>query len=222
MKLPLWKMAPLFLPALVSAADFSSYRGFAFGSDIATVAAQIEAKPSDAVLVHQRPALLQELKWQIRPVAADYARPDPVEDMVLSFMDGKLYRVAAIYGRYKVKGMTVEDIVNSLSSTFGVAQHPKAAIAFRTYARDTENVLARWDDANVSYDLINAGDPGLYALVVYSKKQEAASQAAMLEASRLDALDAPRKAREAETKRLQDERAALEETRAANKLNFRP
>jgi hypothetical protein len=83
-------------------------------------------------------------------------------------------------------------------------------------------VLARWEDADYSYNLIRTGDRSSFALVLYSKRLDALAQAAAVEAARLDAQEAPQRELEKQKKQASDDSVLLEKARSANKPNFRP
>src|SRR5436853_57599 len=55
------------MSAATLAADLSQYRGFRFGSDLSIVAEHAGANPSQAKVIHHRPALIQELAWGPSP-----------------------------------------------------------------------------------------------------------------------------------------------------------
>jgi hypothetical protein len=222
-----WRLAlltPILSTAVLCAADLSSYRGFRFGADVATIAEQAGLKPTDAKVIHHRPAVIQEIEWQNRPetVLADPPRPDAVTSGVLCFLDGKLYRIVITYDRYRIEGMTVDDMIEAISLTYGAALRPGTEIRLHSYFGEVAKVLARWEDTAYAYDLVRADNPSSFALVLYSKDADGLAQAAIQEASRMDALDAPRKAQEEESKRMEQGRLALEKIRAVNKPNFRP
>jgi hypothetical protein len=48
----------------VDAQDLSRYRAFALGASVAAVSAQTGVASSEATVLHQRPALLQDLEWR--------------------------------------------------------------------------------------------------------------------------------------------------------------
>ncbi len=209
--------------SVVSGADLASYRGFDFGADVTSIATRLGLKATDAKLIHQRPAVIQEIEWKIRAsLLADPPRPDPVTGAVLCFFDGKLYRIVVAYDRYRIEGMTVDDMIEAISQTYGAARRPEAEIPLHSYFAEVAKVLARWENAAYAYDLVRADDQASFALVLYSKAADGLAQAAIQEATRLDVLDAPRRAQEAESKRLEEGRLALEKSRAVNKPNFRP
>lgn len=201
------------------ARDFSNYRGLQFGMSVSAAAKKAGTKPSDAKLVHQRPALIQELEWQPLP---DAIKADPVRDGLLSFFNGELFRIVVTYDRYRVEGMTAEDIIEGVSAIYGTPTKPTAEIPYHTNYAEIARVIARWEDSNYSYDLVRTGDRSSFAMVLYSKRLDALAQAAIVEAVQLDAQDAPQ--RELEKKKRQDdeEHLALQKARSLNKPNFRP
>lgn len=210
--------------SLLAAADFSTYRGFTLGAPLALAAQNAGARPADIRVLHQRPALLQEFEWRRgRPLpSADPAGTDPVSGAVLSFLDGKLYRIVVPYDTYRTEGMSPEDFIEALSRTYGLAARPLAEIPLRSIYAESAKVIARWQDAAYACDLVRTGDLRGFALVIYSKPLESQAQAAFLEAARLDLKDAPRLALLEEKKREEELRLAAEKSRARNRPNFRP
>ncbi len=49
---------------LINAPDLSRYREFQFGMNLLVVAKQADMEPSEARVIHQRPAVIQELEWR--------------------------------------------------------------------------------------------------------------------------------------------------------------
>jgi len=209
------------LSASLWGADLSSYRGFKFGSTVAVVAKSGGLSPTDVKLIHQQPALVQEMEWQGQPRTSD-GKSDSVRDGVLSFLNGQLYRIVATYDRYQVEGMTADDMIERISQTYGAATRPNVEIPYVSIYGKTAPVIARWEDASYAYNLIRTGDKATYAMVMYSKSLDAAAQAAIVEAARLDVLAAPQRARDEAQKRLDEDRIALEKARTTNKPNFKP
>jgi len=211
----------LFAPALL-AGDLSTYRGFQFGMDLSAAVKRAEIKPSDAKMVHQRPAVIQDLSWRPPGVAGSPGESDTVKDVLLSFYNGKLFRVVANYDRYKTEGMTTEDVIGAVSVTYGVAAKPIAEILFPSSYSENVKVIARWEDAEFSVNLVQSPYQPSFALVSFSKQLNDLAQAATVEAIRLDAQEAPQ--READQRRQQaDEVSAKQEkARLANKPSFRP
>src|SRR5579864_5012787 len=194
--------------SMLCAADFSNYRGFQFGMNVSAAAKQAGMNPSAAFVVHQRPAVIQQLDWRPRwPIQANEAQADPVEDGLLSFYNGELYRIVVTYDRYKVEGMTPEDTIEAISLTYGAATRPKAEIEYHSNYGEVAQVIARWEDQEYSFNLVQTGNRSSFAGVLYSKRVDALAQAAIVEAVRLDTKEAPQREIEKQQKREGDERS---------------
>ncbi len=141
---------------------------------------------------------------------------------MLCFFNGELFRIVVTYDRYKVEGMTAEDMIEAISATYGTATRPAAEIAFHSNYAEVATVLARWEDSEYSYNLVRTGDRSSFAMVLYSKRLDALAQAAIVEAVRLDAQEAPQRELEKQKKRAEEEHLVLEKARSVNKPNFRP
>jgi hypothetical protein len=210
------------LAPLLSAVPLSAYRGFQFGMSLSEAAEHAGMKTTDAITVHQRPALIQLLDFHPSLFHGPGAQDDPVSQISLTFYNGELARIAVLYDRYKVDGMTPEDMIEALSAAYGAASRPAAEIAYHSYHVEAAPVLARWEDAQYSYNLIRLEDRSTFALVLFSKRLDALMQPAMVEGDRLDAVDAPRREAERTRKLAEDARVEQEKSRTANKANFRP
>ncbi len=207
---------------LLSAADLSSYRGFQFGMNLSRAADLAGMKPTEAKAEYQRPALIQVLDFQPNLFHSAAAKGDPVSAITLSFLDDELFRMAVVYDRYKVEGMTTEDMIQALSASYGTATRPKAEIAYHSYYGESAPVIARWEDSEYSYNLIRAEDRSSFAIVLYSKALDTRAQTAITEAARLDALEAPQKEAARLSKQAAENQMEQEKARLANKASFRP
>jgi hypothetical protein len=209
--------------SILAAGDFSSYRGFQFGMTLSAAAKQAGMNSSEATVLHQRPALIQQLDWRPRwPVQAKQAQADPVEDGLLSFYNGELFRIVVSYDRYRMEGMTSEDVIAAISQSYGVATKPAAEVEYHSTYGEAAQVIARWEDPEYSYNLVQTGNQSSYAMILYSKRADAAAQAAIVESVKLEAQEAPQREIDKQKKHEDDDRLALEKARSANKPNFRP
>lgn len=217
-----WLCALLATP-LLPAADLSTYRGFRFGMSITQASEQAGMRSADASTVHQQPALIQKLDFQPNLFHASAGpKADPVSDIALTFYNGELARIAVVYDRYKVDGMTEADMIKALSASFGTAAKPTAEVAYHSYYSESVPVLARWEDSQYSYDLIQSDDRSSFAMILYSKRLDALVQSATLEAVRLEALSAPEREAESARKQAADNQALQEKSRLSNIAGFRP
>jgi len=209
--------------AALRAEDFSTYRGFQLGQNLQSVAKQAGMKPADATIVHRRPALIQQLDWWPRSrFQADVAKVDPVENGLLYFYNGELFRIIVTYDSYRVQGMTAEDMIDVISATYGKSTKPDAEIAYHSIYGEAAPVLARWEDSQYAYNLIKTGDQSSFVMILYSKRLDALAQTAILEAVRMDTQEAPQRELEKQQTRAEEDRAAREKARTINKPNFRP
>jgi hypothetical protein len=209
-------------PAVALAGDLSNYRGFRFGDDLATVAKRAATTPAQASVIQQRPVLIQELEWRPQGLSSS-AKSEPAKQVIFSFFGGELFRLAVEYDRYETEGMTVDDFIDAISTTYGLATRPNlpATSAPRNYG-DQEEILAQWQDPQYSFDFIRSSYGPTYRLVGTMKRLDGPVKASILEAKRLDDQEAPQR----EAMRLvREEDAAkskLAKARQANKPKFRP
>jgi hypothetical protein len=59
----------------------SRYGEFQIGMDLPAVAKQANRKPSEAKVIHQRPAVIQELQWQLDRFLRSLPQADPVQEL---------------------------------------------------------------------------------------------------------------------------------------------
>jgi hypothetical protein len=207
----------------IDAHDLSRSREFQFGMDLPAIAKLAGAKPSEAKVIHQRPALIQELNWQPQ-LSLTSSKADPVSAIFFSFYNGELFRIVVNYDRYKTEGLTTEDVVEAISAQYGTATRPAAEIIFSSSQvyNDSEVVVARWEDSQYSFNLFRSSYQPTFGMVGFSKRLDALARAAVAEAIRLDELEAPQQ--EIARQKKQDERDRAEDAKArlANKPNFRP
>jgi hypothetical protein len=204
-------------------ADFSQYRGLQFGMSLAAAAKAAGTATAEVTIIHRRPALIQEVEWQPHPsFSSDPVNTDPVKQGLLCFFNGELFRIVVTYDRYKVEGMTADDIIEGISAIYGPASRPTAEIAYHSNYGEVAKVLARWEDSEYSYNLVRTGDQSSFAMVLSSKRLDALAQASIVEAVRLDAQEAPQREIEKQKDQAEAERLVGEKARSANKPNFRP
>ncbi|MFM2125040.1 MAG: hypothetical protein RL328_1491, partial [Acidobacteriota bacterium] len=172
-------LSPLLSSSLLGA-DLSSYRGFKFGSSVAVAVKNGELRTAEVRIVHQQPALIQELDWQPSLRAVD-GKTDSVREGLLSFLNGQLYRIVITYDRYQVEGMTADDMIEGISRTYGAATRPKAEIPYISNYGKIALVIARWEDSSCAYDLIRTGDNSTFAMVMYSKILDPLARSAIAE-----------------------------------------
>jgi len=210
------------MPAATLPGDLSKYRNFQLGMDLSTVARQAGASPSDARAIHRRPALIQQLEWRPRPLGP-FSGTEPAKEVVFSFYNGELYRIAVDYDRYETEGLTADDFIDAISTTYGPAARPAAPATPEPESYGVqEEILAQWQDPQYRFDLTRSSYGPTFRLVGVMKRLEAPAQAAAVEAKRLDDQEAPQR----DAARLASEAAAtkseLGKARLVNRPKFRP
>jgi len=212
-----------FASPLLYAGDLSRYRSFQLGADLPEIAGQARMDPSRAKLIHRRPALIQELEWRPQPLGPS-TEVESAETVVFNFYNDQLYRIVVNYDWFKTEGLMVEDFIEAISATYGTAAKTGAEIILPSIYGDSEilQVLARWEDEEYSLNLVRFARQPTFTLVAISKRLDTQARAAVIEAVRLNAKEAPQRAIELQRKQEEEHRAQQEKARLANKPSFRP
>ena len=210
---------PLSTP-LIHAQDLSKYRNFSFGMTVADLSKQIDQKPANAAVLHERPALIEELTW-LPPQTYGSSRPaEPVDQILFSFYNGALYRMLMTYENSATKGLTDDDMIRVVSAKYGAATRPAAALVnfpMKPSYHATEKVIARWEDPQYSLNLFRSyGDT--FAIVMFAKQMDAQAGISIAESVKLEKEEAPQK-QAARTKKDADD---LEVDRQKNIKTLRP
>lgn len=204
--------------------DLSSYREFQLGTNLPVIAKQAGLETSAAKVIHERPALIQELTWHSPLSFGSSPQTDSVKTTVFTFYNGQLSRLVISYDPNKTKGLTDEDLVEAISAKYGTGIRPAAekTVSSSQEYNNNERVIAVWEDSQYAFTLFRSPYQAAYGVIGVSKQLDSVAQAAKAEAIRLDQQEAPAR----ETKRRQkldgDERASQERARIENKPTFRP
>ncbi len=210
----------LLMTQLTSAQDLSRYRKFALGTSLAAISKQIGQDPHEATLIHQSPAVIQELKYW--PVETSYSAvpAEPVSRISFSFYNGELYRIAVTYDQNAIEGMTEDDMVGAVSARYGTGTrlYPEIDLPTHDPYMSPEKIVARWEDPQSSVVLFRANSSDSFGLVVSSKRLDAEAEAAIAESVKLDEEQAPQKEIDRQKKVADD----LDTARLKNMKTFRP
>src|SRR5438093_7556779 len=114
-------VALLLLTPLLRAQDLSKYRHFTVGMSLTKLLERTDQKMTDVKMIHNRPALIQQLTWWPPDVPGTSVRADSVEQMLFSFYNGELYKISVTYDRPSTEGLTEADMVKSISAKYGPA-----------------------------------------------------------------------------------------------------
>jgi hypothetical protein len=213
-KLPLLLL--LFSP-LLCGADLSTYRGFQFGMSLSAAVKHSGMDASEVTVIHERPARIQELSW--RPVRFSSSDTDPVEQVLFSFYNGQLFRMAVDYDNQKTEGLNVHDILEAMSTRYGTATRPAIETLLPSAPfSEGVTVVARWEDADYSFNLVQSPYGLRFGLIAFSKRLDGLAQAAIATGIHLDEQEAPQR----QKMEAQNAQSTLDRTRLANKPHFRP
>jgi hypothetical protein len=211
----------------LAAQDFGRYREFELGSDVAAVSAVTGTAASDLKVIHQRPALIQELTWRPkygvrRPVAPDI---QSVEHMVFAFHENRLFRVTIDYDQAQTEGLTDADMIEAVSAIYGSPVKP--AVARRRPAvsvyDDPGTPIAQWGNVDSSIMLYRVPSYATrFRIVVTAEPIATLARTAAARAFVLDAREAPQREAARQKKDAEDRRAAEEKARSTNRATFRP
>jgi len=213
-KLPL---SLLLLSHLLCAADLSSYRGFQFEMSLDAAVKHSGMDISEVTTIHQRPGQIQELSW--RPTRFSSSDTDPVEQVLFSFYNVRLFRMVVNYDADKTKGLTSQDIIDALSTKYGTPTRPGITLVLPSqFSEDIVQVVARWEDTDYLFSLLQLPYRYSFQLVIVSKRLNALADNAVAEGARLDVEEAPGVLMLKE----QNAKVDLNKDRLANKPHFRP
>ena len=208
---------------LVVAQESSHYRAYELGSSVEAVVVESGMRPADVKVLHERPALIQQLEWRAPYVYASNGKEslDPVRLILFSFCDNALYQVLVSYDSARTDGLSNSDIISALTTTYGAQVTGSAKNRPLDAASDTV-MLAQWDRADASVTLLRGVYSSEFQLLLTSKTLSTRARGAIREAARLAIADAPRLEQEQRKKEAAEAAAAREKIRAANKAAFRP
>ena len=211
----------------VAAQDLSRYRDVAFGSSVSSVIAITGTNAGSVKVIHQRPALIQEIAWRPQyAVGRPAGRIDTVQEITFHFLDDQLFSVTVVYDARFVEGLTNMDIIDAVSAVYGPATLTAAAskgpAAPLPGTINSSTALARWQSSDHEFTLMREVYPATFRLVGVSRRLEAVARAAETEATRLDKQEAPQREAERAVADAEGRKAAEDKRRTTNKDEFRP
>src|SRR5579862_3070611 len=179
----------------IHAQDLSRYRNFSFGTTVSDISKQIDQTAANAAVLHEHPAMIQQLTW-LPPQPYESSGPaEPVDQILFSFYNGALYRMLVTYEDSATKGLTDQDMIRVVSAKYGVATRPVATVVnfpMNPSYKATEKVIARWEDSQYSLDLFRSyGDT--FAIVMFTKQLDAQAGISIADSVKLEQQEAPQK-----------------------------
>jgi hypothetical protein len=212
--------ALLLAAPILRAQDFSKYRNFSLGTNLATVLKHTDQRLIDVKATHDGSVLFQELTWNPANAMGVAYRSENVDELVFSFYKGELYKMVVTYDRISTEGLTADDMVKSISAKYG----PATSVALEIDSAGNEQYelrqkpVASWEDSQYSFNLVRSSFSNAFQLVIYSKRVNADADAALAQVVKVDELEAPQKA----VQRQKKEADEIEVTRQKNQKSFRP
>lgn len=211
--------------ALVSAplhgdSQWSRYRGVTLGDSVATAVERLAIVEPTIKVLYEGPSLIQELTWRPHRYISGLAMTsDPLGELVLTFIEGRLVRMTATYDRDRMEGLSDADLLELLGTTYGLARIPSRAPAL--IRAEPRRTIGNWGDDEALVRLWSEDHPRRVGLTITSP-EDAALQTALANGLIAERDAAPQR----ERARQAAEAAALKEreekTRLANKTNFKP
>jgi hypothetical protein len=202
------------------------YRDVQLGASLQTVLTTIGATMLDVRVLHERPAMMQNLEWRPRSTLSQSREPaDPVQLAVFSFYNDRLFAVTVDYDVRRTEGLSETDLIDSISTTYGltpvhsVKQRSDTATEGDPFA---PQVLASWKDPIYSITLLRTTYPTAFRMVLDFTELASTARRADLEAVRLNALEAPGRELARVKKEADEQDAARVKSRGVNKPAFTP
>jgi hypothetical protein len=210
-------------PVSAQAPDLSRYREFHLGMTLSAVGQQV-GPTSEVRVLHQRPALIQELAWHPARSLGTIPDAEAVREVLFTFYNGELCRLVIEYDRRATEGLTTGDMVEALAVQYGPASRPRVVImgSFSKGAYLSDEILAKWEGPRFALTLIRLTDLSSFGLVMTERRLDRLARRAADQATRLDAQEAPRRANDQEQAQIEATRVKLATARQTNKATFRP
>ena len=202
------------------------YRQYALETSVATVVELARPRNTDPTTIHQRPAVIQEVRWRAPYMGLGSGAADPVQEATFAFYNDQLYQILVTYDRGRMAGLTDQDVVETLAATYGVPLLREAPASLPSVRPATIGVgivtVAQWEDSGSLLTLQRSSYSPQYQLVLISKRLDPLARTAIAEARRLDALDAPQRELDRGADAAAAALAARDKAREVNKAAFRP
>jgi hypothetical protein len=212
----------LLAPGQTTESKLSHYRGITLGDSVEKVADQLKVEKSAIKVVHERPALVQQITWRpSRYISGSTHESDPLSEMVLTFHVGRLARIAVAYDRERTEGLTNEDLLEVFQGLYGPPMLQSVTTVTPVSSTDPE-VFGSWRDAESLVLLSRERYPSRVGLTITAIASDLAMQESIADGQRLDATEAPardlaRRTAEATAMQTRDDKV-----RRDNKAGFKP
>ena len=208
-----------------SAQERGEYREFQLGASVAAISALTDARLADVTLVHERPVVMQELRWipsSFGTAGRSPTRGKGVEQIVFSFYENQLYRMMVDYERSQTKGMTDRDMIDAIARMYGPPSSSNITDETRRSESVASRLVGRWNGPGYAIAVSRWAYGGAWRLVVESTPLATLARTADMRATLLDVQDGPQREAERARREQQGRNDAEAAARQANKTTFEP
>lgn len=179
---------------LAAAQGRQQYRTYAMGDSLLAVSRQIGLPVVDATSTPAAAGAVQELRWHARHVRrGTVSSGDPVDRLVFSFYEHRLFRIVVDYAPDRTEGMTEGDMVAAVSALYGTPRRRTLASSEDDLAplRPAEIVIARWTRGDQSVALLALQGHTAFRMIVASAALQTLARASGAQEAPADRPDWP-------------------------------
>jgi hypothetical protein len=164
------------------------------GDSLLAVSRQVGLPVIDATTTPAVSGTVQELRWHARYVRRGTAPTgDPVDRLVFSFYEHRLYRIVVDYAPDRTDGMTESDMVAAVSAIYGSPLRRTLASSEGGLVptRPAETVIAEWARGDQSVALLALQGQTAFRLIVLSSALQGLAREAGAREAPVDRPDWP-------------------------------
>jgi len=179
---------------MAAAQGRAQYRTYAMGESLQAISRQIGQPVMDATSTPAAPGAVQELRWHARYVRRGTPPSgDPVDRLVFSFYEHRLFRIVIDYAPDRTEGMTESDLVAAVSAIYGapVRRTLVSGGGVAAPVRTAETVVAQWTRGDQSVALLALQGETAFRLIVVSSALETLARASGAREAPVDRPDWP-------------------------------
>jgi hypothetical protein len=166
--------------SLAAAQDRPRYRTYAMGDSPVTISRQIGLPMMEATSTPAASGTVQELRWHARYVRrGTEPTGDPVDRMVFSFHEHRLFRIVVDYAPDRTEGMTEADMVAAVSALYGSPRRRTIASTEHAQApaRPADSVVAEWISGDQAVALLALQGGTAFRVIVVSSALQTLARA---------------------------------------------
>jgi hypothetical protein len=180
--------------SLAAAQGRPRYRTFAMGDSPVSISRQIGLPMMEVTSTPAASGAVQELRWHARYVRrGTEPSGDPVDRMVFSFHEHRLFRIVIDYAPDRTEGMTEADMVAAVSALYGSPRRRTIASTEEAQApaRPAETVVAQWISGDQSVALLALQGGTAFRVIVASSALQTLARASGAREAPVDRPDWP-------------------------------